>query len=125
VAVLLAGLRRFAVLVAIVVGVVFVLGLGYGALAHVALRRALSVTAYAVGALLMVFGVFHGIRPPLRVDDEHGIPGVFGVLLTRGRLRTATPDERADAISSSALFVVLGLLLVVLGGLLDPVHHLI
>jgi hypothetical protein len=33
-------------------------------------------------------------------------------------------DERQESLASSALFVVLGLLLIALGGALDPVHGL-
>jgi hypothetical protein len=45
---------------------------------------------------------------------------MFGILLTKGKLRNASLDERHDAISSSALFVVLGITLILVGGLIDP-----
>jgi hypothetical protein len=122
---LVAGLRRFAVLTAVVVALAAAVGLAGALLLHAPLRRSLSVTFYATGGLLLVSGFFHGIRPPIRIDDEAGIPSVFGILLTRGRLRTASLDERHEALSSSGLFVSLAVVLIVLGALIDPIHRLV
>jgi hypothetical protein len=119
-----AGLRRFAVLAAVMLAIVIILGLAYDALAGVSIQRALSVTGYALGALFVVLGVFHGIRPPLRIDNEEGSPGLFGVLLTRGKVRTATEQEREEALGSSVLLVSLGAVLIVFGAILDPVHRI-
>ena len=118
------GLRRFGVLTAVIVVIALVLGLAYDVLADVSIRRALSVTGYALGALFVVLGVFHGLRPPLRIDNEEGSPGLFGALLTRGKVRTATEQERDEALGSSVLLVSLGAVLLVLGALFDPVHRI-
>jgi hypothetical protein len=118
------GLRRFAVLAAVILVIAIVLGLAYDVLADVSIRRALSVTGYALGALFVVLGVFHGLRPPLRIDNEEGSPGLFGVLLTRGKVRTATEQEREEALGSSVLLVSLGAVLLVFGAILDPVHRI-
>lgn len=118
------GLRRFAVLAAVILVIAIVLGLAYDVLADVSIRRALSVTGYALGALFVVLGVFHGLRPPLRIDNEEGSPGLFGVLLTRGKVRTATEQEREEALGSSVLLVSLGAVLLVFGALFDPVHRI-
>jgi hypothetical protein len=122
---LVAGLRRFAALVLLLAALAAVVGLLAALALHTPLRRALSVTFYAIGGLLLASGFFHGIRPPIRIDDESGIPSMFGILLTRGRLRTASLDERHEALSSSALLVVLGVVMLLVGGLLDPIHHLL
>jgi hypothetical protein len=122
---LVAGLRRFALLVLLVAALATVLGLLGALLLHAPVRRALSVTFYVMGGLLLASGFFHGIRPPIRIDDEAGIPSMFGILLTRGRLRTASLEERHEALSSSALLVVLGVVMLLLGGVLDPIHHLL
>lgn len=122
---LVAGLRRFALLVLLVAALAGVLGLLGALLLHAPVRRSLSVAYYAMGGLLLASGFFHGIRPPIRIDDEAGIPSMFGILLTRGRLRTASLDERHEALSSSALLVVLGMVMLLFGGLLDPIHHLL
>jgi hypothetical protein len=118
------GLRRFGVLAAVILVIALVLGLAYDLLADVSIRRALSVTGYALGALFVVLGVFHGLRPPLRIDNEEGSPGLFGVLLTRGKVRTATEQEREEALGSSVLLVSLGAVLIVFGAILDPVHRI-
>jgi hypothetical protein len=118
------GLRRFAILAAVILVIAIVLGLAYDVLADVSIRRALSVTGYALGALFVVLGVFHGLRPPLRIDNEEGSPGLFGVLLTRGKVRTATEQEREEALGSSVLLVSLGTVLLVFGAILDPVHRI-
>jgi hypothetical protein len=118
-----AGLRRFAVLAVTVLAITIALGLAYDALGGVSIRRALSVTGYALGALFVVLGVFHGLRPPLRIDNEEGSPGLFGVLLTRGKVRTATDQEREEALGSSVLLVSLGAILIVFGAFLDPMHR--
>jgi hypothetical protein len=118
------GLRRFGVLVGVILVIALVLGLAYDLLADVSIRRALSVTGYALGALFVVLGVFHGLRPPLRIDNEEGSPGLFGVLLTRGKVRTATEQERDEALGSSVLLVSLGAVLLVFGALFDPVHRI-
>jgi hypothetical protein len=122
--VLLAGLRRFALIVLLLAGLAVVVGLLGAVLLHTGVRRSVSVALYGLGAFLLVSGFFHGIRPPLRVDEEQGLPSMFGILLTQGRLRTASMDERHESLSTSALFVVLGLLLIALGGAIDPVHGL-
>ncbi len=119
-----AGLRRFAVLAVAMLVVTIVLGLAYDRLSDVSIRRALSVTGYSLGALFVVLGVFHGLRPPVRIDDEEGSPGLFGVLLTRGKVRAATDVERDEALGSSVLLVSLGAVLLVFGALFDPVHRI-
>jgi hypothetical protein len=120
--VLVAGLRRFAVIALVIVGVAVAAGLFGALLLHAGVARAVSVACYGLGGFMLVAGFFHGVRPPLRVDEEQGVPSAFGVLLTRGKLRNASIEERHDAISSSALFVVLGIILIVLGALIDPRH---
>jgi hypothetical protein len=120
--VLLAGLRRFAVLVLVMAVLAVGGGLVGALLFHAGAQRAISVACYGFGGFLLLSGFFHGVRPPLRVDDEQGVPSMFGVLLTRGKLRHASLDERQDSIASSALFVVLGIVLIVIGALLDPRH---
>jgi hypothetical protein len=109
-------------MVAVLAGVVCVVGAFIAWLAHIEVRRGMSVGLYAVGALITVVGVLHGLRPPVRVDREQGRLGLFGMVLTGGQVRRATLEERDDALASSGLFVALGVLLLVLGGLLDPVH---
>ena len=122
---LVAGLRRFVVIALVICGIAVVVGLLGALVLHASARRAISVTCYGMGGFLLVSGFFHGVRPPLRVDEEQGVPSMFGILLTRGKLRNASLDERHDAISSSGLFVALGVMLILLGGLIDPRYGLL
>jgi hypothetical protein len=91
--VLAGAVRRFALLVLSAAGVAAVVSLAIGLAAGSSVLRSLSIGFYAGGALAIVLGVALGVRGPAR---------------------------HADSISDSALFVVLGLVLLVLGVLSDP-----
>jgi hypothetical protein len=118
-----AALRRFALLLAGVAGgtalVSLLLGLALGSAAD----RAVSVGFYLVGSFLLVAGFFAGNRGPARLkgrEDEGGaVAGMFGVGIGGRRLRWATIEEREEALANSAVFVALGLALIVLGVLAD------
>ena len=106
---LVAGLKRLAQLVGLVLAVAVWWRPLLGALLlHVPFRRSLSVTCYGLGAFFLVSGFFHGVRPAIRVEEDSGVMSMFGLLLTSGKLRIASMDERYEAISSSALFVGVG-----------------
>ncbi len=116
---LLAAARRFVVLLAVVAGIVIgfslLAALAFDASAGAAVPRGL----YVVGCFLLLVGVFSGIRGPLRPkgDDEgrDAVGGLFGIGIFSQGIRTASPDERRDARSTSWLFFSLGLALIVLG----------
>jgi uncharacterized membrane protein len=103
---LVAGLKRLALLVGLVLAVAVVVGVLGALLLHVPFRRSLSVTCYSLGAFFLVSGFFHGVRPAVRVEEDAGVMSMFGLLLT------------------SAMFVGVALVLILIGGLVDPVHHL-
>ena len=82
-----------------------------GALSRSAPQRSVSVGFYGVGAFLVLVGVAHFTRGLTRVSGERP--------LARTDVRWATPEEHAESLVSSALFVVLGVALLILGTLFD------
>jgi hypothetical protein len=109
-----AALRRFSLLFgAVAIGTaVFALAIGLAAGSGVA--RAVSLGWYGVGSLLLIGGFFVGNRGPARPRGEGWFP--FG---TRRWVRWATADEQLESISLSALLIVLGFVLILLGVVAD------
>ncbi len=120
---LAAALRRLVMLFALSSGLTVVtsllLGLAFGASA----ARSLSLGFYVVGAFLLISGFFMGNRGPVRLKGEPGAEGVWGFGSGR-RVRWATKDEREEAINLSAVFVVLGLALILVGVAADSRYTL-
>ena len=119
---LLAALRRLALLiVGVGVGTLVVsvlLGLLFGA----SLPRAIALGYYLVGSFLLLAGFFFGNRGPVRPRGDSDVGG--GLILRGRRVRWATRDEQAEAINYSAVYVVLGLVLIFLGLASDNKHAL-
>src|SRR5204862_1411950 len=119
---LLPALRRLALLiVGVGIGTLVVsvlLGLLFGA----SLPRAIALGYYLVGSFLLLAGFFFGNRGPVRPRGDSDAAG--GMVLRGRRVRWATRDEQAEAINYSALYVVLGLVLIFLGLASDNKHSL-
>jgi hypothetical protein len=117
---MLAALRRFALVTFLCVGVTASLSLLFGALAGASVNRALALGFYLMGSFLLLAGFFVGNRGPIRVQSEEAGP-IFLPLPGYGprRLRWATLGEQNETINSSAVFVVLGLVLIAVGILVD------
>src|SRR6266566_1874953 len=110
------ALRRFALLVVAVGGGTVVVSIVLGLLLGASLPRSIALGYYLVGSF---FGNRGPVRP--RGDADHG----DSFMRPRGRrVRWATREEHEEAINSSALFVVLGLLLIFLGLVSDNRHAL-
>jgi hypothetical protein len=114
-----AALRRFAILITIVTGVTALISLAIGGLAGSSVTRSLSVGFYAIGSFLVVCGFFVGNRGPVRPQREEGT-FFFGPRI----MRWATPEEREETINLSAIFVVMGFLLIIFGVLADTRYEL-
>lgn len=110
-----AGFRRLALLIAAIVAGTAVASLAIGAISGVPLPRALSVGFYAMGSFALVGGFFVGNRGPAR-----GRGSAANQLPGQRKLRWARPEEQAEAITTSALFVTVGIVLVLIGLAIDP-----
>ena len=123
---MLAAIRRLVVLVVACSGITVVVSVALGLLAGASLDRAVSLGFYGLGCFLMVSGFFVGNRGPARVKSETAgssmlpVPG-FG----NRRLRWATLDEQNETINNSAVFIILGLILVLIGVAVDSRHSLV
>src|SRR4051795_2820062 len=110
---MLAALRRLVLLVVGCSLVTAALSALFGTLIGASLDRAISLGFYGLGCFLMVSGFFVGNRGPARVKSETAgwtmlpIPGIGS-----RRLRWATLDEQNETINNSAVFILLGLILV-------------
>lgn len=121
---LLPALRRLAVLVVLGAALIAVVSLPLGLLAGASPARALTLGFYLGGSLLMLVGFFAGNRGPARVRSEAPGAAIFPFVISGRRLRWATLGEQHESINHSAIFVTVGLLLVVIGLLVDPNHAL-
>ena len=121
--VLLGAARRFFVILGSATLIVLAVALPVGLLLGSGVSRSLSVGFYVIGSFLLVAGFFVGNRGPVRLkgdDTDVGASvGMFGIGIGGRRLRWATPEESADAMSSSAAFVVIGFVLIVIGVIAD------
>jgi hypothetical protein len=123
---LAAGLRRllgFAAGTTVVVAVCSILA---GLLLGAGPRRSISLGLYGVGSLFVIVGVFYGVRPPVRTTGGGGSPGIFGSLAAGGGIaRWADRDDIEESLGLSAVFVSIGLLLIVIGVAIDPRSRLL
>ena len=113
-----AALRRFLIILGASAGATFVgsilLGLAFGA----SFSRAVSIGFY-LGSFLLVAGFFVGNRGPVRPKGVG--PSFFGQRF----MRWATPHEREEALNESAVYIVIGFVLIVLGVVADSRYRLL
>ncbi len=123
---LAAGLRRLFGFAAGTTAVVAVLSVVVGVLLGADPRRSIALGLYGVGSLFIIVGVFYGVRPPVRTTGGGGSPGIFGSLAAGGGIaRWADKDDIEESLGLSAVFVSIGLLLIVIGIAIDPRTRLV
>jgi hypothetical protein len=114
-----AGLRRLLVLIVVVSALTAVGALALGLLAGASASRALSIGFYLVGSFWLVAGFFVGNRGPVRLKSDIGAP-LFGSRF----VRWSTPEEREETINMSAVYVLLGFVLILFGFAADSRYRL-
>jgi len=119
VAILAAGLRRFALILAGLAAVTLALSLLFAALGGGDVDRAVSLGFDVVGIFFLLAGFFVGNRGPVRLKGHASVP-LFG----ERQMRWATPDEREEAISDSAIFVAVGVAMIIIGVAIDSRYTL-
>jgi hypothetical protein len=112
--------RRFLGLFVLAAAFTLVVSLAIGLPLGAGFSRTVSVGFYAVGSFLLIAGFFVGNRGPVRLKRDVGVP-----LLGSRYMRWATPAEREETINLSAIFVVLGFVLILVGVIADTRHELV
>ncbi len=114
-----AAARRFLTILGVLIAAIFLGAVAIGLLLGSSLNRSIAVGFEAFGCLLLVLGFFVGNRGPVRTKGD------AQPLLGPRFLRWATPEEHQSTIAESAIFIVLGLLLIVIGLAIDSRYNLI
>jgi hypothetical protein len=112
--------RRFLGLFLLASAITLVASLAIGLPLGAGLARAVSVGFYCVGSFLLISGFFVGNRGPVRLKRDVGVP-----MLGSRYMRWATPAEREESINLSAIFVVLGFVLILVGVIADNRYDLV
>jgi hypothetical protein len=120
-----AALRRLSGLFVVAAGVALFGAVLFGALIGADAGRAISVSFYVVGSLLLVSGFFVGNRGPVRLRKGEGTEGGSFLFFGTRSVRWAKPAEREENINLSAIFVVLGFLLILVGVAADNRYDLV
>ena len=116
---LLAALRRLLVLIVVAAAFTVVGSVILGLLLGASLSRSIALDFYLVGSFWLVSGFFVGNRGPVRLKSDIGAP-LFGSRF----VRWATPEEREETINMSAIYVLLGFVLILLGFAADTRYSL-
>jgi hypothetical protein len=114
-----AALRRLVKLVVGLAAGTALLSVAIGLLLGADLLRSLAIGFYLAGSFMIAVGFLLGNRGPARMrGDASPLP------FAPRRVRWATREEHFEAINSSAVFVVLGLALILIGVVADTRHRL-
>ncbi len=116
------GLLRFARTLATVLGATAVVSGLLGLADGEALRRSVSVGLYIVGSVLVLGALLVSSRPPVKAAGK-GRPGLFSA--AADTVRFATAEERRDSIGVAWVLLATGIMVVVVGLLVDGRRPLI
>jgi hypothetical protein len=120
---LIPALRRFAQFLVVIGGGTAILSGLFGLLIGASVLRSIAVGFYLIGSFLLLIGFLLGNRGPVRSRGDDVAGDIFFGLGSR-RLRWATREEQEEAINTSAVFVPIGLVLILVGIAADSRHAL-
>lgn len=104
---------------AAVLGSTVVVSVLLGLVSGKGLSRSVAIGLYVAGAVALLGCFVMGARGPLRGT---GSAGENTPLLGARKVRRATSDERIESSRTAILLFALGLVLVVIGSVIDPAH---
>ncbi len=114
----LGAARRFGILLVSTSAAIAVCSIAVGTALGASLNRSIANGFEGFGCLLLVLGFFVGNRGPVRLRREAA--PFFGPRF----LRWATPEEHRSTIGESAIFVVLGFVIILIGIVVDSRYRL-
>ena len=117
--------RRFLGLFLLASLITLAIALGIAVPLGAGVSRAISVAFYSVGSFLLISGFFVGNRGPVRLKRSRSGDEGGPFLLGSRFVRWATPEEREETINLSAIFVVLGFVLILVGVVADNRYELV
>jgi len=117
--VLVQAARRLLLIFGAVLGSTVVVSLILGLAAGKSLGRSVAIGLYVAGAVALLGCFVMGARGPLRGT---GSAGENSPILVARKVRRATADERTEASRTAILLFALGIVLVVIGSVIDPAH---
>ena len=126
---MLGGIRRILALFAAVSAATAVVSLVAAlAVGSAAVGRALATGFYIVGAFFLLAAVAVGARGPVRPKDaaeREPAMSLFGLGVGFRGLRPATGEERREGVALTALFLALGVALIIFGVVADSAVELV
>jgi len=117
-AIFVAGVRRFVVILAVLAGGTAAVALLFTALGGWSADRVVSIGFDLVGAFFLVAGFFLGNRGPARLK------GASALFFGAREVRWATTAEREEALSDSAVFIAVGVAMILIGIVVDSRYSL-
>jgi hypothetical protein len=122
---LVPALRRFTLLLVVISVGTAAASAAIGLLLGGSVSRSIAIGFYLVGCFLLLGGFFFGNLGPVRPRRAEDAGDIFSLFqLGSRRLRWATREEQEDAINTSAVFLPLGFVLILLGVMSDSRHAL-
>lgn len=122
---LAAAARRFLTLLAVAAGVTVAGSMLLALTGGLSVRRSLALGFYLAGSFLLLAGFFVGNRGRARVETTPSRRGGgLGPVVGARRVRAATHEEQSETIGTSAIFISLGVVLLLGGIVVDSRHDL-